>query len=104
LTGQSRPKPIGRIIQCRSKQDLSHPALSLYKTLERLRINCTISGTSLPDEDRERLNRIKTAIAAGTYHIDAADVAAKLILSMLEFGDNPLSLSDWVNDDAERSD
>jgi hypothetical protein len=67
-------------------------------------MNRTISGIPLPDEDRERLNRIKTAIAAGTYHIDAADVAAKLILSMLEFGDNPLSLSDWVNDNAERID
>jgi hypothetical protein len=36
--------------------------------------------------------------------VDAGDVAAKLILSMLEFGDNPSSLSDWVNDDTERSD
>jgi Anti-sigma-28 factor, FlgM len=78
--------------------------IALQKPLERLRMNCTISGIPLPDKDRERLNRIKTAIAAGTYHIDAGDVAAKLILSMLEFGDNPSSLSDWVNDDAERSD
>jgi hypothetical protein len=61
-------------------------------------MNRTISGIPLPDEDRERLNRIRTAIAAGTYHIDAKDVAAKLILSMLESGDNPLTLSDWVND------
>jgi Anti-sigma-28 factor, FlgM len=67
-------------------------------------MNRTISGIPLPDEDRERLNRIRTAIAAGTYHIDAKEVAAKLILSMLEFGDHPLSLSNWVNDDAERSD
>ena len=67
-------------------------------------MNRTISGIPLPDEDRERLNKIKTAIAAGTYHVDAGDVAAKLILSMLEFGDNPSSLSDWVNDDTEWSD
>jgi anti-sigma28 factor (negative regulator of flagellin synthesis) len=67
-------------------------------------MNRMISGIPLPDEDNERLNRIRTAIAAGTYHIDAGDVAAKLIVSMLEFGDKPSSLSDWVNDYAERSD
>jgi hypothetical protein len=37
-------------------------------------MNRTISGIPLPDEDHERLNRIRTAIAAGTYRIDAADI------------------------------
>jgi hypothetical protein len=64
-------------------------------------MNRTISGAPLTDEDRERLKKIKKAIAAGTYHIDAEDVAAKLILSMLEFDDDPSSLSAWVKDDAE---
>jgi anti-sigma28 factor (negative regulator of flagellin synthesis) len=67
-------------------------------------MNRMISGIPLPDEDRERLSRIRMAIAAGTYHIDAEDVAKKMILSMLEFDDIPSSLSDWVNDNAERSD
>jgi hypothetical protein len=58
-------------------------------------MDSTISGALLPDEDRERLNIIRKAIAAGAYHVDAEDVAAKLILSMLEFDDDPSSLSDW---------
>jgi Anti-sigma-28 factor, FlgM len=66
-------------------------------------MNPTISGIPLPDEDHERLKRIKTAIAAGTYHIDARDVAVRLILSMLEFDDDPSSLSDWANDNANYS-
>jgi hypothetical protein len=64
-------------------------------------MNWTISGISLTDEDRERLNLIRKAIAAGTYYIDAKDVAAKLILSMLEFDDDPSSLSAWVRDNVE---
>jgi hypothetical protein len=50
------------------------------------------SRTSPRDEDRERLNRIREAIAAGTYGINPHDVAAKLILSMLEFGDDLATL------------
>jgi Anti-sigma-28 factor, FlgM len=75
--------------------------LHYYSTFKRLRMNQTISGAPLTDEDRERLNIIRKTIAAGTYHIDAKDVAAKLILSMLEFDDDPSSLSAWVKDDAE---
>jgi hypothetical protein len=55
-------------------------------------MNATISGTPLSDEDRERLSKVRRAIAAGTYHINPDYVAAKLILSMLEF-DHGTSLS-----------
>jgi anti-sigma28 factor (negative regulator of flagellin synthesis) len=44
---------------------------------------------ALADEERERLDRIRTAIADGTYHISADDVALKLIRSMLEFNEDP---------------
>jgi uncharacterized protein YbjT (DUF2867 family) len=64
-------------------------------------MNRIISGAPLTDEDHERRNVIRKAIAAGTYHIDAEDVSAKLILSMLEFDDDPASLSAWVKDNAE---
>ena len=50
------------------------------------------SGTPLRDDDRERLNRLREAIAAGTYRINPHDVAVKLILSMLEFGDDLATL------------
>jgi hypothetical protein len=50
------------------------------------------SGTSPRNEDRERLNRIREAIADGTYGINPHDVAVKLILSMLEFGDDLATL------------
>jgi Anti-sigma-28 factor, FlgM len=40
------------------------------------------------DQDRERLNMIREAIASGTYQIDPRAVATKLILSMLEFDDD----------------
>jgi hypothetical protein len=46
------------------------------------------SGTPKGDEDRERLNIIREAIAAGVYQIDPRAVATKLILSMLEFDDD----------------
>jgi hypothetical protein len=48
-----------KIIQCGSKQDLLHPALALYKPFERLRLNRTISGAPLTDEDRDKLNIIR---------------------------------------------
>jgi hypothetical protein len=92
---------IGKIIQCRSKQYLFQLALPLYKPFKRLRMNRTISGAPLTDEDHERVNVIKKAIAAGTYHIGAEDLAAKLILSMLELDDDPSSLSAWVKDNTE---
>jgi Anti-sigma-28 factor, FlgM len=44
-------------------------------------------GTPLADADRDRLYMIKRAIEAGTYHISADDVAAKLILTILELDD-----------------
>jgi hypothetical protein len=86
---------------CRSKQDLFAVHYHSTNPLKRLRMSWTISGVPLTNEDRERLNIIRKAIAAGTYHIDAEDVAAKLILSMLEFDDDPSSLSAWAKDNAE---
>jgi hypothetical protein len=50
------------------------------------------SGTPLRGDDRERLNRLREAIAAGTYRVNPNDVAVKLILSMLEFGDDLATL------------
>jgi hypothetical protein len=47
-----------------------------------------LTGTPQRDEDRERLNMIREAIATGTYQIDPRAVATKLILSMLEFDDD----------------
>jgi anti-sigma28 factor (negative regulator of flagellin synthesis) len=54
-----------------------------------LKMNPMNPGVPLTDADRERLYIIKRAIAAGTYHISADDVATKLILSMLESVDVP---------------
>jgi Anti-sigma-28 factor, FlgM len=50
----------------------------------------------LTNADRERLYLIKRAVAAGTFHISADDVATKLILSMLESVDVP-SLSETTS-------
>jgi hypothetical protein len=58
-------------------------------------------GIPLTDEDRERLYIIRKAIAAGTYQISADDVAAKLILSMLEFVDASSSSETTSSSDTE---
>ena len=54
-----------------------------------MKTNPITPGAPLTDADRERLYIIRRAIAVGTYLISADDVAAKLILSMLEFDDAP---------------
>jgi hypothetical protein len=53
-------------------------------------------GASLTDADRERLYIIKRAMAAGTFHLSADDVATKHIWSMLESVDVP-SLSETTS-------
>jgi hypothetical protein len=58
-------------------------------------------GTPLTDAERERLDVIKRAIEAGTYHISAHDVAMKLILSMLEFDDGPSSFETTSSPETE---
>jgi Anti-sigma-28 factor, FlgM len=58
---------------------------------QELQMNPKDQGTPLSDDDRERLSMIKKAIFAGTYQVSADDVAAKLVLSMLEFCDDSSS-------------
>jgi hypothetical protein len=66
-----------------------------------LQMNPKNQGIPLTDEDRERLYIIRKAIAAGTYQISADDVAAKLILSMLEFVDASSSSETTSSSDTE---
>jgi hypothetical protein len=59
------------------------------------------SDIPLTDEDHERLNIIRRAIAAGTYRVNPHDVAVKLILSMLEFGDDLSMCEETSSSDVE---
>ena len=59
------------------------------------------SDIPLTDEDHERLNIIRRAIAAGTYQISPHDVAAKLLLAILEFGDDSAMHEQTSSSEAE---
>jgi hypothetical protein len=67
-------------------------------------MNSITPGTPLTDADRERLNIIKRAIAAGTYDISAHDVAVKFILRMLEFCYDPASSETTISSETEVED
>jgi hypothetical protein len=51
-------------------------------------MNQIIPGGPLPDAERERVDRIRKAKAAGTYEISAEVVAVKLVRLMLEIDDS----------------
>jgi hypothetical protein len=64
-----------KTIQCRFKQDLLHPALALYKPFKRLRLNRTIPGAPLTDEDPDKLNLNKAGRSGG--HINQSCASSR---------------------------
>jgi hypothetical protein len=61
-----------------------------------------LSDIPLSDKDRQRLNIIRRAIAAGTYQISPHDVAAKLLLSTLGLCDDSPIFEETSTSEAER--